>query len=66
MDEDGENMPQDDASQAGGVRGYTPAVWCAERLSPGIRVITPEEVAWRVRMLHDPERTKALLGNLPR
>jgi hypothetical protein len=37
---------------------YSPVTWCAERLQPGIRVISPEEMVWRIRMHHDPMRTK--------
>ncbi len=45
-DEDAENMPQENAPAHGGERGYAPALWCAERLPAGIRVISPEEMAW--------------------
>ena len=45
----------------GGVRGYTPVTWCAERLPADVRVVCPEELAWRVRMKHDPKQTKAAM-----
>ena len=61
-DENAENMPQETASNRGGVRGYSPATWCAERLPPGIRVISPEELAWRIRMEHDRAQTKRFLS----
>ncbi|WP_422928087.1 hypothetical protein [Singulisphaera sp. PoT] len=56
--EDAENMPQEGAESRGGLRGYTPFTWCAERLPERIRVVSPEELAWRIRMKHDPEPTK--------
>jgi hypothetical protein len=64
-DEDAENMDQNGAPAHGGVRGYTPATWCAERLPATLRVVTPEETAWRVRMEHDPAATKRLIDALP-
>jgi hypothetical protein len=63
-DENAENLPQERAPAQGGVRGYAPAVWCAERLRAGIRVISPEELVWRIRMEHDPAQTKRLLSQL--
>jgi hypothetical protein len=62
-DESAEDMPQEHAVAKGGVRGYSPAVWCAERLPANIRVISPEEMVWRVRMQHDPSQTKELIEN---
>lgn len=61
-DEDAENMPQENASAAGGVRGYSPVVWCAERLPASIRTVSPEELIWRIRMQHDPAQTKKLIS----
>jgi hypothetical protein len=61
-DDNAENLPQADASTHGGVRGYLPATWCAERLPPTIRVVSPEELVWRVRMKHDPAGTKKQLA----
>jgi hypothetical protein len=60
-DEDAENMPQDGAPNHGGVRGYTPVTWCAQRLPESIRVVCPEELIWRIRMKHDAEQTKAAI-----
>jgi hypothetical protein len=54
----------ENASTQGGVRGYSPVTWCAERLPPGIRVVSPAELAWRIRMEHDPSQTKRLLSQL--
>ncbi|WP_165227287.1 GxGYxYP domain-containing protein [Aquisphaera insulae] len=56
-DESAEEMPQDEGPSRG-VRGYVPATWCAERLPESIRVIAPEELAWRIRMRHDPAATR--------
>lgn len=60
-DEQAENMSQERARAKGGERGYSPALWCAQRLPEHIRTVTPEELAWRIRMEHDPMTTKQLL-----
>jgi hypothetical protein len=60
-DENAENMPQENAASAGGVRGYSPVTWCAERLPASVRVVSPEELAWRIRMQHDSAETKRLI-----
>jgi GxGYxYP putative glycoside hydrolase C-terminal domain/GxGYxYP_N second domain len=63
-DEGSENMSQENAVGKGGVRGYSPAVWCAERLPENIRVISPEELVWRMRMNHNPSQTKTLMSQI--
>ncbi len=65
-DENAENQTQKNAAAQGGQRGYTPTVWCAERLPETIRVIAPEELAWRIRMQHNPVETKNVMDVLPR
>jgi hypothetical protein len=62
-DENAENLPQESAAALGGVRGYSPASWCAERLPASIRVVSPEELIWRIRMKHNPAQTTKLIGN---
>jgi hypothetical protein len=61
-DENAEDMQQDNASAKGGTRGYLPVTWCAERLPAAIRVVSPEELAWRIRMQHDSSQTKMLMS----
>ena len=61
-DENAENMAQESAAAQGGVRGYSPAIWCAKRLPASVRVISPEELAWRIRMRHNPSQTKKLVS----
>jgi hypothetical protein len=61
-DEDAENMPQENAADQDGVRGYSPVIWCAERLPASIRIVSPEELVWRIRMQHDPSQTKKLMN----
>jgi len=61
LDENAENMPQERAESRGGVRGYTPVIWCAERLPKDIRVVSPEELVWRIRMRHNPDQTKKMI-----
>ena len=63
-DENAEDMPQEKQGSKVGVRGYSPVVWCAERLSANIRVISPEEMVWRIRMKHDPSQTKEFLRQI--
>jgi hypothetical protein len=65
-DENAENMEQKGAATKGGVRGYAPVVWCAERLPGNIRVVGPDELLWRIRMRHNPEQTRRLVGEFPR
>lgn len=60
-DENTENIPQENAEAHGGIRGYLPVLWCAERLPASIRVVSPEEMFWRIRMNHDREQTKKLI-----
>lgn len=62
INENAENMPQENAAAEGGVRGYSPVTWCAERLPASIRVVSPEELIWRIRMKHDPSQTKKLIS----
>jgi hypothetical protein len=45
-----------------GVRGYTPVTWCAERLPANIRVVSLEELIWRIRMEHDPAQSPSGLA----
>jgi hypothetical protein len=47
------------APPAARVRGYTPVTWCADRLPADVRVIDPEEMAWRLRMRRNPAETRA-------
>ncbi|MGA2557496.1 MAG: hypothetical protein ABSG04_14615 [Verrucomicrobiota bacterium] len=63
-DENAEDMRQENAAAQGGVCGYSPVTWCAERLPEGIRVVSPEELAWRIRMKHDGAATRKLISQL--
>src|SRR6266566_2349861 len=63
-DENAENLPASNPSS--GVRGYTPVTWCAERLPANIRVISPEELIWRIRMRHDAAQTKMCMSQFDR
>ena len=64
-DENAEDMLQDNAAAKGGVRGYAPVLWCAERLPSSIRTISTEEMIWRMRMKHSPVQTKKLIQEMP-
>jgi hypothetical protein len=61
-DEDAENLPQENAENQGGVRGYSVVTWCAERLPVSVRVVSPEEMVWRIRMQHNPSQTRKLIS----
>jgi len=65
-DEAAEDLDLDTGASMGGVRGYGPATWSAQRLPDDIRVISPPELAWRIRMQHNPEQTRQLLQERPR
>jgi hypothetical protein len=60
-DETAENIPQQNAAENCGTRGYSPVMWCAARLPSNIRIVSPEELIWRIRMKHDPGQTKKLI-----
>jgi hypothetical protein len=61
-DENAEDMPQENVTAQGGVRGYTPVTWCAARLPSNIRAVSPAELIWRIRMRHNAEETKKLIA----
>jgi hypothetical protein len=60
-DEQAENPPPRQPPPPDGIRGYMPVTWCAQRLPPDMRPIDPEEMAWRLRMRHNPEQTRAAI-----
>ena len=63
-DENAEDILQQNAAAQAGVRGYSPVVWCAERLPANIRVVSPAEMVWRMRMKHDPSQTKEFMSQI--
>ncbi len=65
-DEEGENLTQANAVSEGGVRGFAPVLRCAERLPSEIRVVSPEELVWRIRMKHDPAQTRRFMAGFGR
>jgi len=58
-DENAENIPQKNAGSAG--RGYSPAVWCAQRVAESVPCVSPAEMVWRLRMDHDAVKTKEMI-----
>lgn len=40
--------------------GFEPAAWCVQRLAPHVRVVSPEELLWRIRLQLKTRQT--LLG----
>ncbi|MCZ7543392.1 MAG: hypothetical protein M5R40_07565 [Anaerolineae bacterium] len=47
-------------------RGVTPVGWCIERLDPMVKVVTPEELLWRIRMDAYPEETRQIIDMIAR
>lgn len=58
-DDMAENIPRDaDKSKIKNVhRGLTTIKWLVDRLDPQVKVVSPEELIWRIRYEHDPEAT---------
>ncbi len=56
-DEQAENAKGDPAAQ----RAVTPTLWCVERLDPSVKVVSPEELLWRMHMAHSPKQTQRLI-----
>lgn len=57
-DEDDENGEYDrDGTQA----GVAPTYWCTKRIDSTIKVVSPDELVWRIRMAHRPEQTRKVL-----
>ena len=50
--------------QSGTKAGITPTKWCVDRLDPAIKVVSPEELVWRIRMAHNPQQTKAAIKQI--
>jgi len=44
--------------------GVTPIGWCIERLDKNIKVVSPEELLWRLRMEHNPIQTRKAIDLL--
>ena len=44
--------------------GVTPTLWCVNKLDKNIKVVTPEELLWRLRMDHNPEQTQAVIKTI--
>ncbi len=42
--------------------GVTPVKWCIDRLDNDVKVVSPEELLWRIRMHHHPAQTRKALG----
>lgn len=71
-DENAENLPPkrelppgQDYENLGGVRGFDPVRWSAARLPSSVRAVSVAEMAWRVRMQHDPVATRQRLDASP-
>jgi len=64
----GEEIDQAEAANAPEARrGMEPAHWCAQRLVPTVRVVTPSELLWRARLhLRTRDTLDALAADLMR
>ncbi len=58
-DEQAENAPRGYSDHV----GVEPVKWCIYRLDDKVKVVTPAELIWRLRMEHDPEVTKKVIKN---
>lgn len=45
-------------------RGLLPVKWCVDEVSDKARMMTPEELIWRMRMKYRPVETKKVFGEL--
>ncbi len=44
--------------------GLTPVKWGVEAIDPVVKVVSPEELIWHIRMDHNPEQTKKVIENM--
>jgi hypothetical protein len=56
-DPEAEEVDQKLAGQPGVERCVEPMSWCVERLAPHVKVVSPEELAWLVRLHLRPRET---------
>ena len=49
------------SGDAGALRGVAPVMWTKERLSPDVKIVSIEELLWRVRMKHYPDETEKVI-----
>lgn len=49
------------SGDVGALRGVTPVMWTKERLSPNIKIVSIEELLWRIRMKNYPEETEKVI-----
>jgi len=45
-----------------GTRGVTPVAWTKALIEKGTKVVSIEELLWRIRMQHDAEATRKIIG----
>lgn len=68
-DEDAENIKSGDKPPTGRQfpRGVTPVKWCVDRIdAEKTKVVTIDELLWRIRMEHNPQQTKAVIAAVKR
>jgi hypothetical protein len=61
-----EKAENDNFMAPGTQSAVTPTGWCVERLDEDIKVITPEELLWRLRMEHNPADTQKAINAISR
>ena len=57
-DDNDESGPYD---REGTQAGAAPTFWCVKRLDPSVKVVTPDELVWRIRMEYRPAQTRRVL-----
>jgi hypothetical protein len=53
-----------DYAKDGAETGMIPVQWCIDRLDKRVKVVSPEELLWRIRMEHNPSQTMKIIKNL--
>lgn len=59
-----EDVPNNERVAMKGTRGVTPVMWTKQLLDKNIKVISIEELLWRLRMQHNSMDTKSVIDHL--
>ena len=64
IDGNDEQAENDQFGAPGTEAAVTPTKWCVDRIDPSVKVVTPEELVWRIRLRDRPEQTRAIVEAL--
>ena len=62
---DNDEQAEDTGPGQTAARAVTPTRWCVDRLDPAVRVVSPEELLWRIRLARAPEATRRAMAEWP-